>query len=83
MGLARENASEESMRECLEMLKPEFSPGELLEKAESGIDSFLVTGPQPGRALLLPFGGSFNRRIVQTLKVITPLNLKSRPRKRG
>ncbi|CAE6956906.1 ankrd54 [Symbiodinium natans] len=41
VGLARENASEESMRECLEMLKPEFSPGELLEKAESGIDSFL------------------------------------------
>ncbi|CAE7938677.1 KLC1 [Symbiodinium sp. KB8] len=39
--LAKEKASEEDMRECLELLKPETFPGDLLERAESGIESFL------------------------------------------
>ncbi|CAE7770470.1 ankrd54, partial [Symbiodinium necroappetens] len=51
--LAKEKASEEDMRECLELLKPETFPGDLLERAESGIESFLDSLGTPVTAELL------------------------------
>ena len=42
--------------ECLELLKPETFPGDLLERAESGIEGFL----EPGLAIAWGLGFGFS-----------------------